>query len=99
LRLRTKEIGDGFRVGAILAPTIDIRLSAKTESGDLEVDAKDKFRTFGSSMKIGAMVEKNLSFGTAFALLSYNIGLSNASTIDNVKQKLSYFNAGVGFLF
>jgi hypothetical protein len=101
LRLRSGEIGSGLYVGALIGPTIDLNLAAKSIVGDLEVDAKDNYRTFASTMRIGFMAEKTLGFGTLAVIPSYNIGLTDVSkgSGDALDIRYRYFDLSVAIFF
>lgn len=103
VRMRTSELSSGLYAGALVAPTIDINVSAKSSAGGIEVDAKDQVKTFGSSIKIGAFVEKEFDFGRVFFMPAYNLGITNTNAIDtpgvDTSTRTNYFELSLGFFF
>lgn len=103
LKLRSNEIGDGFRVTGLMGATLDLNLAAKTKfgnnNGNAEINIKDEINTFGSTFKFGAGMEKGFDFGDLTFGLSYNFGLTDLAKDDNIKLRVNYFSIDLGFYF
>lgn len=104
IRMRTSELSSGIYAGALVAPTIDINLGSKLKSDDGDVDTKEFTKTFGTSIKMGLFVEKELDFGRVFFMPAYNLGLSKTNSITEVAgsdivTKFNYFELSLGFFF
>lgn len=87
---------DGFRFQT--GPQIGFLLSAKSESGDVEVDIKDQMETAELSWTFGV----GYLFPRANGLgvdLRYNLGISNIVEDDDIEARNRVFQIGVFYQF
>lgn len=87
---------DGFRFQT--GPQIGFLTSAKTESGDVEVDIKDQLESVDFSWTFGAGYLFPGTSGIGVDV-RYNLGLSNISEDDDFEAKNRVFQIGVFYQF
>jgi hypothetical protein len=87
-------INDGFRLQT--GPQIGFLVSAKQETGDVEVDVNDQLNAIDISWSFGG----GYLFSSGLGIdLRYNIGLNNISDVTNVTAKNRVFQAGLFYQF
>ncbi len=99
LKLVSNEVSDNLRITGTFGASADINVDAQYTFDGEKTKNKDDFNTFGASFIFGAGSEYELDFGTLGVGLTYYLGLTDISKVDNYKIKPRHLAIDVVFYF